>query len=177
MCAGSASSIAELRHQRRLAVSAAAGPRARKRARQRQAQRRCGRGSGRHQLVQRRTAPPAMPPRARARQTRLDRTRRSDRGSGRRWRRRPRYSAALPAGRNTPKGRFWIGKSRSGAFADCTQLRSRGSCVSLRHRSCVMHALVAPFSAARIEMTPRPCQHWSNRAAAAAIRARSASDE
>jgi hypothetical protein len=32
--------------------------------------------------------------------------------------------------RKMPKGRFWIGKSVSGAFADSTQLSSAGSCVS-----------------------------------------------
>src|SRR5438067_742550 len=31
---------------------------------------------------------------------------------------------------NTPKGRFWIGKSERGALADPTQLFSAGSCVS-----------------------------------------------
>ena len=35
-----------------------------------------------------------------------------------------------PLGANTPNGRFWIGKSQPGAFADSTQLRLCGSWVS-----------------------------------------------
>src|SRR5215470_4572172 len=38
--------------------------------------------------------------------------------------------AFCPGRRKRPNGRFWIGKSVSGALADSTQLASAGSCVS-----------------------------------------------
>src|SRR5512138_2288869 len=37
---------------------------------------------------------------------------------------------ACPPDSNAPNGRFWMGKSVSGALADSTQLRRAGSCVS-----------------------------------------------
>src|SRR5215831_4727957 len=43
----------------------------------------------------------------------------------------PRKSSLEPLRRKTPTGRFWIGKSASGAFADSTQLSRPASCVSL----------------------------------------------
>jgi len=42
----------------------------------------------------------------------------------------PRGGSLRPLRRKTPKGRFWIGNSQPGAFADSTQLLSAGSCVS-----------------------------------------------
>lgn len=39
--------------------------------------------------------------------------------------------SGVSARRNTPSGRFWIGKSAPARFADSTQLRRCGSCVSL----------------------------------------------
>ena len=78
-----------------------------------------------------------------------------DRGSGRRSRRRRETARSLPARRNTPSGRFWSGKSGSGALADATQLRRRGSCVSLMPwRSSRRLSAAADRSACG-----RPCQH------------------
>ena len=41
-----------------------------------------------------------------------------------------RSGSSLPARRNRPKGRFWIGKSLAPSLALATQLRSAGSCVA-----------------------------------------------
>ena len=43
----------------------------------------------------------------------------------------PRNGSSEPRRRNTPNGRFWIGKSVAGTFADPTQLLRAGSWVSL----------------------------------------------
>jgi hypothetical protein len=42
----------------------------------------------------------------------------------------PRIGSLVPARRNTPNGRFWIGKSLVGSLAELTQLFSPGSWVS-----------------------------------------------
>src|SRR5690606_4598960 len=47
-----------------------------------------------------------------------------------------RNAAEAPFSRNTPKGRFWIGKPFPGRLADSTQLSNDGSCVSF---SCDMY--------------------------------------
>src|SRR5690606_41502503 len=42
----------------------------------------------------------------------------------------PRGACVEPLRRKMPKGRFWIGKSQPGSFADSTQLFRSGSCVA-----------------------------------------------
>jgi hypothetical protein len=66
--------------------------------------------------------------------------------------------------RNAPNGRFWIGKSQPGVLADCTQLRSRGSCVSLtgitfdrlQAAGCRLQACRAGLAAGRTAARSRP---------------------